>query len=202
MRRAERKRLAQLLATPRYQFRLFDPMLIATPIERILRGIFIENSSDPQRVYLWAFVQPLFSPSTNVVLSLGQRLGGGSRTWSVADAERAAAELVDEAVQFFGPISSAAALACWKLLEARRDEYGREARAYALVAAGRYEEGSQELHALAASLPAVGPTWMAAMKKRAEDLARRAESDGDAAQQLLREWEFESRAALRISEVP
>ncbi len=202
MKPAERKRIARVLGSPKSTLQLRGRMLVSMPIERILRGIYMEDSSDPHRIYLWAFVQPLFVPSTTVVLSLGQRLGGGSSTWSVSDAEDAASALLDEGVQFFGPISSPAALARWKLMEARSDEYAREAEAYALVASGQYDEGSHALRAFAGSLPAAGPSWMSDMKARAEDLARRAETDGEAAQQRLRSWELVSRDALRVSDVP
>lgn len=203
MKPGDRKRIARALAAAGSELlSIRGRMLVATPIGSILRGFYLEDSSDPHRVYVWAFVQPLFLPSTTIVLSLGERLGGRSHTWSVADAEDAASALLDEGVQFFGPISSPAALARWSLLESRADEYARETKAYALVASGQYQEGSQALRAFAASLPAAGPSWMSEMSKRAEDLARRAETDGEAAQQRLREWELESRAVLRVSDVP
>ena len=202
MKPAERERIARMIRGPRSGFQLCGRMLLVTPIGRVLRGIFIEDSSDPHRVYLWAFVQPLFLPSTTVVLSLGQRLGGAAHTWAVADVEGAASALMEGGIQFFGPITSPAALAGWSLLEDRSDEYARETKAYALVAAGRYREGSQALHAFAASLPTAGPRWMSEMKRRAEELARDAETDCEAAQQRLREWESETRSALRLSEVP
>jgi len=201
MKPAERKRIARALGHWSSGLQLNGRMLLATPIGRILRGFYIEDSSDPQRIYLWAFVQALFLPSTTVVLSLGRRLGGGSRTWAVTDVESAASAVLDEGVQFFGQISSPDALTRWSLLEARTDEYARETRAYALVASGQYQEGSQALRAFAASLPATGPSWMSERKNRAEDLARIAETDGEVAQQRLREWEFESRSALGVSDV-
>ncbi len=201
MKPAERKRLARALEHRGSGLQLSGRMLVATPIGRILRGFYIEDSSDPQRAYLWAFVQPLFLPSTTVVLSLGQRLGGGSRTWAVANVESAASAVLDEGFQFFGQISSPTALARWSFLEARTDEHARETRAYALVASGQYQDGTQALRAFAALLPATGPNWMSEMRNRAEDLARVAEMDGEAAQQRLREWELQSRSALRVSDV-
>ncbi len=201
MKPPERKRIARVLGIPKPQLRLCGRMLVATPIDRILRGVYMEDSSDPHRIYLWAFVQPLFVPSTTVVLSLGQRLGGASRTWSVDDAEDAASALVNEGVQFFGPISTPEALARWCLLDGRADEYALETKAYALVASGLFHEGARALRAFAASLPAAGPSWMSETRVRAEDLAQRAETDGESAQQLLREWELETREALRVSDI-
>lgn len=203
MKPAERKRIARALAVAGSGLQsIRDRMIVATPIGSVLRGFYLEDSSDPHRVYLWAFVQPLFVPRTTVVLSLGERLGGGSRTWSVADAEGATSALLDEGEKFFGPVSSPESLARWKLIEARSDEYAREAKAYALVASGQYDEGSQALRAFAASLPAAGPNWMSEMSVRAEDLARAAETDREAAQRRLRKWELESREALRVRDVP
>ena len=37
-------------------------MAIVEPRNRILRGTYLEDSSDPARCYVWAFVQPLFEP--------------------------------------------------------------------------------------------------------------------------------------------
>lgn len=195
---AERSRIVRLLRAAGGRLLSSGRMLVAAPIERILRGLYLEDSSDPHRIYLWAFVQPLFVPSSSVVLNLGQRLGGTSRTWTAADVEGAASEVLNEGMEFFGPISSPAALACWSFLDARPDEYAREARAYALVACGQNLRGSQALRVFAASLPVSGPGWISEKRRRAEELARMAEADGEASQELLRQWEKETKCALRV----
>lgn len=203
MKGADRKRIARALTDAAPEFRsVRDRMVAATPIGSVLRGFCLEDSSDPYRVYVWAFVQPLCVPSQTVVLSLGKRLGGGSRTWTVADVEGAASAILDAGVEYFGSISSLAALARWKVLDARTDEYAREARAFSLLGSGQYNEGLRALRAFAASLPADGPSWMVETKARAEELARTAATDGGGAQKRLRDWEFECREALRISDVP
>jgi hypothetical protein len=150
MKAVEKKRMAKVLSAAIPGLHVRGRLLCATPMGRILRGLCMEDSSDAGKIYLWAFVQPLFVPSTTVVLSLGERLGGGSRTWGVADAPTAAAAAVNEGLRFFGPVSSAEALANWSLLDGRPDEYAREVHAYALVACGRQLEGAEALRCLRA----------------------------------------------------
>lgn len=198
MQAGERKRIQASLQAAGAAFHPARALLVVTPIGRILRGFCIENSSDARRVYLWAFVQALFVPSATVVLTLGRRLGGGSRTWSSAEVEAAASALRAEGEAFYGAIASPQALASWHLLGDRRDEHAQEVRAFALVAAGHYVDGARALRAFARGLPAAGPAWSSEMGARAEVLAQAAETDGDAAQTRLRAWEASTRAAIGV----
>jgi hypothetical protein len=86
-------------------------------------------------------------------------------------------------------------------LDGRSDEYAREVRAYSLVASSRYVEGARALRAFSSSLPA-GPTWMSEVRSRAERLADMAETDREAAHDLLARWESETKSGLRIKDVP
>lgn len=199
MEAGERKRIQTSLQAAGAALHPARKLLIVSPVGRILRGFCIEDSSDTRRVYVWAFVQPLFVPSATVVLSLGRRLGGGSRTWSSAEVEAAASALRAEGDAFFGAIASPQALASWDLLGDRRDEHAREVRGFALVAAERYVDGARSLRAFARGLPAAGPAWMSEMGARAEVLAHAAETDGDAAQARLRAWEASTRAAIGVA---
>jgi len=201
MKPAERKRIARAIRSAVPGLREKGRILAATPRGRLLRGIYLEDTSDPHRVYVWAFVQPLFVPSTTVVLSLGRRLGNGSRTWAVDDADAAAAAARDEGMPFFEPVDSAQALWSLGFLDGRSDEYSREVRAYSLVASGQLYEGAQALRELARSL-AGGTAWMIEMRKRAEQLATLAETNPTAADALLATWESETVSALRIEDVP
>lgn len=198
MQAGERKRIQASLQATGPTLHPARALLVVTPVGRILRGFYIENSSDARRVYLWAFVQPLFVPSETVVLSLGCRLGGGHRTWSSAEVDAAAPALRAEGEAFFGAIASPQALASWELLGDRRDAHAQEVRAFALVAAGQYVDGARALRAFAGGLSAAGPAWMSEMGARAEVLAHAAETDGDAAQARLRAWEASTRAAIGV----
>ena len=174
--------------------------LAAVPRGRILRGVYLEDSSDSTRVYISAFVQPLYVPSEMIVLSLADRLGGGSRTWSVEDANAAAVVVRDQGVPFFEPMVSPEAVASWGFLVGRTDEYAREVRAYSLVASGRFIEGAHALRELARSL-AAATTWMVEMQKRARQLAALAESNPGGAGDLLAKWQAETAAALHVEDL-
>lgn len=135
------------------------------------------------------------------MLSLGERLGGGSKTWRVDEAAAAAAIARDNGVPFFASLSSPEAVADWSALARRSDEHAREARAYSLVASGRYSEGIQALHHLCSSM-AGGTPWMLEMQNRAERLAAVAGTNPTAAHDLLAAWEAQSVSALRLANVP
>lgn len=201
MKRAERIRIARVirLAVPNLHEK--GRLLAVTPRGRILRGVYLEDSSDSASVYVWAFVQPLYTPASTVVFAFGKRLGGPSKTWSTGDTDGLATVVRDEAVPFFNPVSSPEAFASWGFLDGRDDPYVREAKAYSLVASGRFSEGAQALRELASSLSG-GTLWMIEMRKRAEHLAGLAETNPTAAHELLAMWESETISALRIQDVP
>jgi len=210
MKRAQKKRIARAIqsAVPNLHYVEKEGILAATPRGRVLRGVCFENSSDPHGVYLWAFVQPLYVPATTVVLGLGDRLGGGCRLWAVDEAEAAAAAVRDEGLPFFEPVSSAEALANWEYLDECPGDYPWEVKAYSLVAAGRLAEGAQALRdflewlSSLPGLPGETPAWEIEMRERAERLADLAETNPNAAQELLAEWESEMVSALRLEDVP
>jgi hypothetical protein len=203
MKRAEKKRIARAIQCAVPGLYAKGSILAATPRGRILRGVCLEGSIDPDGVYLNVFVQPLYVPATTVVLSLGERLGGGCRTWSVEQADAAAVAVRDEGLPFFGPISSAEALANWAYLDEHSDARSLEVKAYSLVASGRLAEGIQALRKLAESLSGEEELeWIIEVRKQAEHLADLAETNPTAAHELLAKWESETVSALRIQDVP
>lgn len=201
MKSAERTRVARALRKVEPRLGLHRRMLLMEPIGRVARGVFIEDSSHGDRVYLWALVQPLFYPATTVVLSLGRRLGGGSHTWTVGAVEEAAPDIVREVLAFLGTISAPSDVARWDFLAARADANAQEVKAYSLVAAGEYVSGCLALRAYAASLPPTGQGWMSERRARALDLAELAETDPRGAQARLLTWEIGTRTALGIDDV-
>jgi hypothetical protein len=201
MKPTERRRIARTIQSAVPILHEKGRLLAATPRGRILRGIYIEDSSDPTRVYVWAFVQPLYVPASTVVFDFGKRLGAPSKTWSTGDEDALAVVVRDEGVPFFSPVSSPGALASWGLLDGRGDPYAQEAKAYSLVASGQFSDGAQALHELAGSLSG-GTAWMIEMQKRAERLAGLAETNPTAAHELLATWESGTASALRVQDVP
>ncbi|WP_428262363.1 hypothetical protein [Haliangium sp.] len=207
MKAAEKRRIARAIKAAVPGLYEKGGVLAATPRGRILRGIVLEGSAaDPHGVYLWKFVQPLYVPSTEVVLLLGDRLGGGCKTWRVDEAEAAVAAIREEGVPFFGPIDSPEKLASWEYLDGKRNVHIREVKAYSLIAVGRFVEGIQALRQLADSLREDDGEemlpWDIEMRERAERLAALAETNPPAAHELLAEWEAETVSALRLQDVP
>ncbi|WP_428267756.1 hypothetical protein [Haliangium sp.] len=203
MKASEKRRIARAIRSAVPALYEKGNLLAATPRGRILRGIVLEGSAaDPHGVYLSMFVQPLYVPATTVVLTIGDRLGGGSKTWHADEAEAAAAVAQENGVPFFGPITSPEQLAEWGYLEGKRNGYIRESKAYSLVAAGRLIKGIRALRELAESLEGKDTPWVVEMKERAEQLAALAESNPPAAHELLAQWEAETVSELRIQDVP
>ncbi|WP_428261512.1 hypothetical protein [Haliangium sp.] len=203
MKASEKRRIARAIRSAVPGLYEKRGLLAATPRGRILRGIALEGSAaDPDGVYLWMFVQPLYVPATTVVLTIGGRLGGGFKTWHADEAEAAAAVAQEKGVPFFGPIISPAKFADWEYLDGKRNGYIREAKAYSLIAAGRLVEGIRALRELAESLAGKDTPWVVEIKERAEQLAALAESNPPGAHELLAQWEAETVAELRIQDVP
>ncbi|WP_428263656.1 hypothetical protein [Haliangium sp.] len=203
MKAEDKKRIARIIQSTVPGLHEKGRILVATPRGRVLRGILLEASAaDPNGVYLWKFVQPLYVPRTMIVLSLGDRLGGGCKTWGTDEAEAAAAVVREEGVPFFGPITSPERFVEWEYLKGKRNRYTREAKAYSFIAAGRLLEGIRELRSFADSLRDEKVDWFIEMKERAERLAALAESNPPAAHQLLAQWEAETVTALRLQDVP
>ena len=201
MKPAERKRIARAIRALVPELHEKGRLLAATPRDRILRGIYLEDSSDSTRFYAWAFVQPLYAPSSTVTFNLGKRLGGSSRTWSVSELDRISAAVQNEGLPFFGPVSSPEALVNWSFLEGRSEPYALEARAYSLVASGRFDEGANALRKFADALTDGAP-WVIDIRQRAERLANLAETDPREAHEILNKWEKETAAALRVEDLP
>lgn len=201
MKRVDKRLLTKRLMAAEPDLYQVGNLIVKVPLGRVLRGFYLENSSDSSRIYVWVFVQPLYAPSSTVSFNLGKRLGGPSRTWSLDDAEALVMAVREEGLPYIGQISSPADLANWCELHSSTDPYSVEARAYSLVADGRFAEGSRALEELASNLSSqVG--WMAEIKERASQLATRLRKDPHAALDLLSTWEVFTIASLGIQDAP
>lgn len=200
MKRGEINRVAQGIRASQPEFEQKGRLLVAKPRGRILRGLYLENSSDPTRIYVWVFVQPLYVPGQHVVFNLGKRLGGGAKTWTLDGMMGLLAAVQKEARPFLEGISSPEALLKWDFIHAYSGHFREQACAYSLVALGRMSEGSQALRRLAHAL-AGGRPWMIEIAREAERLAELADHDPKAAQELLTRWESETACALGIQDI-
>ena len=206
MKPTERKRVARAIRAVAPELQEKGRLLAATPRGRVLRGVYLEDSSDPARFYVWVFVQPLYVPASTIAFDLGKRLGGASRTWGANDPESVATIIREEGVPFLTSVSSPEALVGWSFLEGRSDPYALEAKAYSLVASGRFVEGVRALRHLArllsGGLSGGAPTpWMVEMQERAEQLADFAERDPSRARDALTKWEAQTATALRVQDL-
>ncbi len=198
MKAAEVRRVARAICATVPSLTARGRLLFSEPINHVLRGVYLENSSAPSKFYVWAFVQPLYVPSATVYFNFGKRLPSANSVWNVADSpEKIASAVINEGMPFIQTLTSPAALADWEFLRQQVDPHAREARAYSLIMSGRITEGLSELSALARSLVSE-LSWMNEMRERAMLLARLAEGVPSVAQARLAEWEAETSACLRL----
>jgi hypothetical protein len=177
-------------------------LIVAVPMGRILRGITLETSGwTPSGVYVWTFVQPLYVPFPAIVLSLGNRLGGGTKTWSLDEVEELIEVIRDDAEPFYGPISTPEAMADWDYLEGRLQPYPIQAKAYSLIACGRPHEAIELLTELAVARPN-DYDWETEIREQAATMADLAANDLDQAHAQLKTWENETIAALGVGDIP
>lgn len=83
----KRRELALLLRHPLLQlegFVLKGRLLFKPPLDRLLRGIFFDSSSDPRAFYPTLFVMPLCVPTNHIYFTFGNRLrtAAGVGGWS------------------------------------------------------------------------------------------------------------------------
>jgi hypothetical protein len=202
MNKAELGKAAMHLATRLPSCRVKGSLLFLTPIGHILRGLGLERSSDPDRFYVWAFFLPLCVPAQQVYFNLGRRLGGGTRTWSVADPPALAAlesAVHREALPFLKPLASPrdAALA-GKLLDAEHDAATQRAVAYCFARAGDVSQAIREIDRFVAIMAQDNRSWAKAELAEASRLKNLLVRDPAAAQALLQQWENHTLEALGL----
>ena len=176
-------------------------VLAAIPRGDVLRGFCLESSYDPERVYISTFVQPLFIPVSGVVLSLGDRVGGGCYNWHIDEADDLA-EAARQAAPFFQTVGTARALCEWHYLDDFRHGYGLHARAYSLILCGRVHEGAEALRGAIEETKNDDRQWARDDIARNEALAALAESDPLAAAARLRSWAAATAEALKVNDIP
>ena len=177
-------------------------VLATIPRRDILRGFCLETSAaDRDGVYISTFVQPLYMPASCVVLSLGDRTGGGCRTWHIDDADELA-EAAKSAAPFFQAIDTASAICEWHFLDGFRYGYCLQARAYSLILCGRAHEGAEALRRSIEETKDDDRDWVREDSVRDEALAALAESDPVSAVERLRSWAAATAEALKITDIP
>jgi hypothetical protein len=198
MKKQDRRRLAQAICKRVPGLRQLDDLLVLGSVSRLLRGFYLENSSRPAECYVWVFVLPLYVPGDRVSFNLGQRVGGGSRTWGLEDMDTLAAAVSDASHSFLGGVNSPGDIVTWGFVQDRSSPAALEAVAYSLIAAGQIERGVSALRDFATALATDGRDWVVRMRLRAEELADAADNDPAAAAALLSRWEDETTHSLGL----
>lgn len=63
-------------------FSIHETLIITHPINHLLRGIYLENSSASDHFYIWYFCLPVFVPTKHISFNFGYRLKyAGSDRW-------------------------------------------------------------------------------------------------------------------------
>jgi len=175
-------------------FRSNRDLVIAHPVNRILRGFCFDRSIEKTAFYVNAFIQPLYEPFTTIALTLGERLepyGWHSTESGVAD------EIVD-AVRTKGlPLIEAGRsperLADWLAIRYAGPKPSSVQRpyAYSLAAAHRFDEAVVELERLRVLLAKAErkADWEVEMAAEVEQLMDTIKNRPDEVDALLEQWE-------------
>ena len=162
----------------------------------LVRGIYFERSSDPEGVYVWAFVQPLYVISETIVLSYGDRVGGGTKMWYSHEGPTLAAKL-ETAFPFIEQISTARRFAHAQFRPLPDDPNWLEAKGCSLILAGEIADGIQALREIPRNLRLDVP-WMRELAERTQALASAAEQDPRRAIEMLATWKESTKRALKL----
>jgi hypothetical protein len=207
VKRAEVHRLVRTYLLPELPgFAVHSRLLFHTRIEYLLRGFCFEPSGfESGGFYVWVFVQPLYIPSDNVLLTYGDRLGGGSMFWKPIGVDessvmRALLEAMGkEGLPVLERIKTPSAFAAWRSTEPihRRGMNRLEAQASALILAGNHRQGAELLDEIERRMPEIrrenirlqlDRPWVEEIANRARTLRAKLDVDlADAIKQLT-EW--------------
>lgn len=142
-------------------FGLAGRVLFEEPVNDVLRGFFFEDSEFSQNtVYVWAFVQPLYTPKGYFSLSFGKRLHrknsliGRREDWDMALLEVTGAELrkaIDsQGLAHISRLSDPCKIAknLFRVTGLRGDPYAIEAVIYSQIILGDVIKGASRLEGL------------------------------------------------------
>lgn len=194
-------------------YRVRGSLLYAEPVEDLLRGFLFETSAfDRTALHVTAFVQPLYVPAQYLVLTFGERLGGGAKRWRpVGEQEEEVMrdlllEIKKTGLPFLNRIKTPADLARQASMEARRapdNPVILEVEAYSLVLVGRDHDARallERIEQLARDLLQANPLagWLEVVGARAKLLRETLARDHAEAVAFLDQWRVETLTALGL----
>lgn len=164
----------------------------------VLRGLYAEPSRSKGRSYVWAFCQPLYVPADHLVLTLGRRLGGGSRLFSIEDLVGGDFDqLVRESTTFLQDHGSPAGLLKHLDLERAGDVRAIEVEGLSLAWCERDEDALRclgRVDDLSATYE-----WEREVAERLASFRQLLEGDPEGARHQLTAWQNSTAASLRIT---
>lgn len=191
-------------------------LLVAEPIEMILRAFYFQTSSYVKEDFtVWAFAQPLYVPCDHLVLNTGGRLGwlwrGRDIWWTVqlGDAESEYRTMQDllgwiqrVGLPFLESIQSPSDIVYWiqKRSGNLNDVYYQEIIAYSYVLLGEYETALRTINRLIPRLQrdSEGCAWMLEILERVETMKGLLQQSPEAALHQLRAWRRWTLRQLRL----
>jgi hypothetical protein len=192
MKAVDWKRFAKPVLGEGWQFsKLFA---YCAPVGWVVRGVLAERSSQGG-FYLWEVRLPLYFPTDVLVLDWSERIGGGTRVWTVCP--ETALVLEREGAR----IGAKAAASVSLLLDppGGADNVSmQEARAYGLVVVGRVESAVEVLGRVLQYEPKYD--WEHVMFARAKGVREQlVKGDVQGVMRLLAEWRRQSAESLGIA---
>jgi len=172
----------------------------------VLWGFCFESSAwSKTRVQVSAFAQPLYIPSDHVVLSYGKRLLSGTGSWEldekspITTVDELASALASEGLRFIRGRSTPALLANVYRWEAilRRDPHARQLVAFSFARMEKRNAALRLLDKLRRE-EREAPEWQRAIAARSELLYAALRCGPDQANNLLTQWEAQTREALKL----
>jgi hypothetical protein len=196
-------------------FKLKGRLLYRRPVGDLLQAVLAEGSSfSKQPFVVEVFTQPLYVPSTYLILSWGGRLGtfsGGPERWWHLTAEDEAyimdevhSLLITEGLPFLDRTSAPSGLVSY--LDHRnlpaRNLRAAEAKAYSLVLDNDVEGAISALAQLRTHATLnPQPPWLSEVLERAATVLSALDADPRRASTMLGHWAQESAARLGVGPV-
>ena len=208
MKERDKKTLASALMStaPDLKRRGRSGKLLKTPLRRIFRGYSLSGSMVKNHCYVHAILLPLYVPNDVLALTFGERLHHDhDELWDASLADTLAEAAGETWADVLESVQTPEDFADWASprIDFDRPSYPLiEAYAYSLVAAGDQEQGVNMLRRFLSMEAMRNPKYAHSeeTKARAETLLKLAETDMEAADRQLREWEEFTVKSLKLEE--
>lgn len=202
--REAEKILKKLLPRLPADFAVHKRLLFFQPVNSILRGFYLDRSSDPASFYFYVFAQPLYVPSEDIVFNFGERLGRGWRYEAETEPELLEKLLnciIDEGLPMLRKMETPAQFA--EIVDQIFDPNNAhllQARAYSLVLAGNHTDAAKVFDKLHDRITRSDDDrlWVRELLRENDALKRLLIRNPAAVEAKLRAWERATLANLKL----